>query len=272
MAPRGEDSVSTQLSNATAASTEPIISSLHQDGNPSTNDHSNTAPNAIDRNGPLASFQSLELEDQKCHYQTQPQPQPQSQTKPRKALRFPLETLQRPSSMQQPNPQSDSQPLKSIMTCRSSSSCSLSSTTCTTTDSKSTKSSKQERKTVSFQSLEIRTFHRVLGDHPCCNTGLPITFGWNPVEESKIHLEEYETSRSPRRSRHALRMNDEVRRNMLTQDENESNDESDENSSSSNEELLSKMDLKRAERRLYRNRQRVKRRVIASKFFDCPRE
>ena len=65
---------------------------------------------------------------------------------------------------------------------------------------------------------------------------------------------------------------------MLTQDENESNesnesnDESDENSSSSNEELLSKMDLKRAERRLYRNRQRVKRRVIASKFFDGPRE
>lgn len=38
------------------------------------------------------------------------------------------------------------------------------------------------------------------------------------------------------------------------------------------DEILSRIDLKRAERRLHRNRQRIRRRVIAQNFFHCSME
>ena len=280
MAPRGEESVSTQFSDATASSTEPISPPLHQgSNNTSTDNHTSTnTTTANERNGLLpqhsnvgspVSFHCLEMEDQNnCHFSSEQPPSTKPQSK---SLPFPMECIERDSRIQETKPQSESStPIKSIMTCHSSSSCSLSSTTSTT--SKNDKSTKRERKSVTFQSLQIRTFHRVLGDHPCCSTGLPITFGWNPVKETKMHLEEYETLRSPRRSRHELRLNDEARRNILTLDEGDANNEKSNEISSSGEELLSQMDLKRAERRLYRNRQRVRRRVIVNRFFECPKE
>jgi hypothetical protein len=184
--------------------------------------------------------------------------------------------------------------IKSILSPSTSSSSSSSS-------SPSSSSSKEHRKSVSFESLHIRTYHRVLGDHPCCTTGLPITFGWNPIEDKTIEIEEYENNRSPRRARQDMRLNDETRRNILCHDSvvtmvessssgSSSSDDDDDNNDDDvgnenqeqqhennntlllHEGLLSKIDLKRAERRLYRNRERIRRRIIANTFFACPSE
>jgi hypothetical protein len=188
----------------------------------------------------------------------------------------------------------------------------------------------QPRKSVKFESLHIRTFHRVLGDHPCCSTGLPITFSWNPVHESSVDINDYERERDPRRSRQDMKLDDFTRKEILlslhddddgddnsNEEDNETSSSEDTNSSSSsssheedendncddhddvddlsytknqksrrrrrsnnnsfltNDEVLSKIDLKRAERRLYRNRQRHRRqKLIAQNFFtiECPIE
>ena len=186
----------------------------------------------------------------------------------------------------------------------------------------------QPRKSVKFESLHIRTFHRVLGDHPCCSTGLPITFSWNPVHESSVDINDYERERDPRRSRQDMKLDDFTRKEILlslhddddgddnsNEEDNETSSSEDSSSSSSsheedendncddhddvddlsytknqksrrrrrsnnnsfltNDEVLSKIDLKRAERRLYRNRQRHRRqKLIAQNFFtiECPIE
>lgn len=173
---------------------------------------------------------------------------------------------------------------------------STSSTTSTSTTSSSSSSNEQSctpntsfRKSVKFESLHIRTFIRVLGDHPCCSTGLPVTFGWNPVEDTTIYLDDYETNRSPRRSRKDMRLDDTTRKDILIcncyprnseREEAERKHDGDDYRENGNnddatrthDEVLSKTDLKRAERRLHRNRQRIRRRVIAQNFFHCSME
>ncbi len=171
---------------------------------------------------------------------------------------------------------------------------STSSTTSTSTTSSSSSSNEQSctpntsfRKSVKFESLHIRTFIRVLGDHPCCSTGLPVTFGWNPVEDTTIYLDDYETSRSPRRSRKDMKLDDTTRKDILSsncypcnherEESERKHDDYRENCNNDDatgtyDEVLSKIDLKRAERRLHRNRQRIRRRVIAQNFFHCPME
>jgi hypothetical protein len=162
----------------------------------------------------------------------------------------------------------------------------------TTSNTVSSSSTSKPRKSVSFEALHIRTFIRIIGDHPCCSTGLPLTFGWNPVEETTIKLEDYETSRTARRSRQDMKLNDKTRRDILnincclrslsstgsdTSEDDSSSDMNDVDSSLSSlslphDEIISSIDLKRAERRLYRSRQRSRRRIIANNFFQSPIE
>jgi len=203
-------------------------------------------------------------------------------------------------------------PKKSIISTTSSSSSSTSSTASTastTTEAKTNKTSsktKKQRKKVQFQSIQIRTFHQILGDHPCCSTGLPLTLGWDYIQETTFHVEDYETIRDccvgihpRRRNRQDLRLDDLQRRSILSVSSSITSTSRDgvftsSNSISTNTKfigrrqqqqeksicedismchhdgLLSPMEMKRAERRTYRNRERMRKRAITNRFFDSP--
>jgi len=68
---------------------------------------------------------------------------------------------------------------------------------------------------VSFAVLQIREYNQVLGDHPCCSSGPPISLGWDHVNTRRVDINEYERTRSPRRTRRELKMRSEERRNIL---------------------------------------------------------
>jgi hypothetical protein len=104
------------------------------------------------------------------------------------------------------------------------------------------------------------------------------------MDEQTLSLEDYETTRSPRRSRHDLRLSDVARRNILagvscdvdvhnvhigatigTTSSSQTEEEKEEG-------WLSPIDIKRAERRTYRDRERMKKKAFTNKFFACPNE
>lgn len=123
----------------------------------------------------------------------------------------------------------------------------------TTTQKEEKQASPPQRRTVSFHSLHIREYDQILGDHPCCTEGPPLSLGWNyrhtPIS---VLLDEYENSRPPRRTRHKLRMGGDTRRNILI-----TAAICDKAPNVTQEDV--KRDVRRAERKL--NRQRVNRRA-----------
>jgi predicted Fe-S protein YdhL (DUF1289 family) len=94
---------------------------------------------------------------------------------------------------------------------------------------------KQTRKHVTFVALHIRQHSIVVGDHPCCVQGLPITLDWNIEKEFSLVLDDYERLRGCQRSRDELRLSPEERRELLSN--------------------ISDHELKRANRKLERERQ-----------------
>mmetsp|Transcript_9670 Transcript_9670/g.22210 ORF Transcript_9670/g.22210 Transcript_9670/m.22210 type:complete len:205 (+) Transcript_9670:91-705(+) len=56
---------------------------------------------------------------------------------------------------------------------------------------------------VSFDSVDIRSYDRCVGDNPSCSNGAPLSLGWN-YSESSIDLDEYEMERSSLRTRPEL--------------------------------------------------------------------
>ena len=57
------------------------------------------------------------------------------------------------------------------------------------------------KKSVRFDTLEIIQFPCILGDHPSCSSGAPLTLDWKPQEQSVVKVDFYEFTRDPRRSR-----------------------------------------------------------------------
>lgn len=105
---------------------------------------------------------------------------------------------------------------------------------------------------VSFDSLCIREYNVVFGDHPCCSTGPPLALGWNhDSEDVTLNLDEYESSRAPRKARRDLRMTCEHRRQILLLDQTE-------------------RELQHEERRFFRERQRRARSCATDGFFINP--
>mmetsp|Transcript_8495 Transcript_8495/g.9874 ORF Transcript_8495/g.9874 Transcript_8495/m.9874 type:complete len:227 (+) Transcript_8495:128-808(+) len=123
---------------------------------------------------------------------------------------------------------------------------------------------------VQFSNAHIRTFPQVLGDHPCCSSGLPLSLGWNHCSEQIISVDEMEDNRVPSR-RKELRM-DEIRRRMILQESESSSSPSTSSQSLTRSEtsfsLYSKEELRRAERRLSRERQRLRKRSLVNQFFS----
>ena len=53
------------------------------------------------------------------------------------------------------------------------------------------------KKSVRFGGCLVRSYSQVLGDHPCCSTGCPLSLGWEYEESPEIKVEEYEALTSP---------------------------------------------------------------------------
>lgn len=49
------------------------------------------------------------------------------------------------------------------------------------------------RRKISFGRCDIRTYDQIIGDHPCCMEGCPITLDWRYKEEPSIPIDEYES-------------------------------------------------------------------------------
>jgi hypothetical protein len=72
------------------------------------------------------------------------------------------------------------------------------------------------RNSVSFDTVDIKEFPMTLGDHPSAASGPPIALNWDVVErERSFKLDEYEASRSPRRTRRQLKLSLRDRKGIL---------------------------------------------------------
>jgi hypothetical protein len=78
------------------------------------------------------------------------------------------------------------------------------------------KTRRVQAKRVSFTALQVREYTICVGDHPCCQVGVPISLGWEYEDKGVIaSLDDYELMRCPRRHRVELRKTAEERRQML---------------------------------------------------------
>ena len=119
------------------------------------------------------------------------------------------------------------------------------------------------RKSVQFNALQIRTFPQILGDHPCCSSGLPLSLDWTHTSERIVSIEKHESERIPR-EKMEMHLNDFARREILqcVTAAGGSNTKS----------MYSEAELMRAERRMFRERERTKKRIIVNQFFQTTAE
>lgn len=71
------------------------------------------------------------------------------------------------------------------------------------------------KKKVGFSNVEVREYNVTLGDHPDCVYGPPLTLGWKYVDLGKKNLDQYESSRAPRKRRESLCMSLSARKQLL---------------------------------------------------------
>jgi len=111
------------------------------------------------------------------------------------------------------------------------------------------------RRHVTFVSIEIREYSTILGDHPYCPTGLPLSLGWDLERESSANIESYEAARwqAGRRSRDELRLGSDTRRGILLGLAAPSQPPG-EGAVATRQPLYTRRELERAERRLTRER------------------
>ncbi|KAL7464571.1 hypothetical protein ACHAXS_004909 [Conticribra weissflogii] len=76
---------------------------------------------------------------------------------------------------------------------------------------------KGHRRHVTFTTIQVRQYSRILGDHPCCPSGPPLSLGWDMERQDTFSLEIYEKEREPERktNKEGMRLNCELRREIL---------------------------------------------------------
>jgi len=137
------------------------------------------------------------------------------------------------------------------------------------------------RRSVTFSQVQIREYSTILGDHPCCPSGPPISLGWTCEREHTHTFETFEKERQECRvkCKDDMRLAGEVRRDILrslvvtspiqsptnSACEGSDNDENNEHCCA----VYSQRDLRRAERKLTRERSTNSRasRRTNRKFF-----
>ena len=105
---------------------------------------------------------------------------------------------------------------------------------------------------VDFGKVEVRQYEQVIGDHPHCSSGCPLSLGWDYVEEKPESLGEYEQHRQHVRKHDELRLSDEERYERLLANE------------------VSDAEIRRCLRRLHREREcsvRCQMKAKAQFFF-----
>mmetsp|Transcript_23301 Transcript_23301/g.35291 ORF Transcript_23301/g.35291 Transcript_23301/m.35291 type:complete len:245 (-) Transcript_23301:316-1050(-) len=75
-----------------------------------------------------------------------------------------------------------------------------------------------KKRRVSFSHVNLREHNVILGDHPCCEQGLPVTLGWDIQQEQKLNLDYYESLQERRQRRGDFRLSFEDRRQILNID------------------------------------------------------
>jgi len=95
----------------------------------------------------------------------------------------------------------------------------------------------KRRKSVGFSIVQVREYAVTIGDHPCCTMGFPLSLDWEYNVEPACSIDIFEAKRSPRRNRNELLTSCEDRRRILSQ-----------------EGGVSDVELRRAERKLHRER------------------
>lgn len=65
---------------------------------------------------------------------------------------------------------------------------------------------------VSFGAIHVREFERVIGDHPECKIGVPISLGWGYHQTEPVSIEQYENDQV---SKFKGRMSSITRKNIL---------------------------------------------------------
>jgi len=86
-------------------------------------------------------------------------------------------------------------------------------------------SSNQETKRVSFGNIEIRKHPIILGDHPSCRQGVPITIDWKHFEKTEQMIDEYESERmGSRRHKYQLALGPVTRKHILKEETGVSDD------------------------------------------------
>lgn len=78
----------------------------------------------------------------------------------------------------------------------------------------STISATESKKTtrVSFSSIQVREYERIVGDHPDTKVGPPVSIGWKFVENHEVDIDQYEADRTLKGTR---RMSSITRKNLL---------------------------------------------------------
>jgi len=77
---------------------------------------------------------------------------------------------------------------------------------------------KDEPKKVSFGRCEIRVHKLIIGNHPCCTHGLPLSLGWEHAKNTLVcDVDDFESKRNPtRRTNFAeLKLTASARKQML---------------------------------------------------------
>jgi len=74
---------------------------------------------------------------------------------------------------------------------------------------------KPKRK-VRFGTVLVRDYDMVLGDHPCCGYGPPVTIDWDYLEYEPLDVNEYEFHHPPRRNMREMGLNYYRRKELLS--------------------------------------------------------
>mmetsp|Transcript_15955 Transcript_15955/g.39113 ORF Transcript_15955/g.39113 Transcript_15955/m.39113 type:complete len:560 (+) Transcript_15955:110-1789(+) len=74
---------------------------------------------------------------------------------------------------------------------------------------------KSKRKAVRFNDIQIRDYERTVGDNPSCSSGPPICIGWAHGSTRFVNIDNYEDSRSARRTQKKLVLNRQNREALL---------------------------------------------------------
>lgn len=69
--------------------------------------------------------------------------------------------------------------------------------------------------TISFRNIEVREYSRAIGDNPSVSAGAPMSIGWEYNDPDVLSVDEYESTRPPRRAHHEMVVPRSVRQDLL---------------------------------------------------------